>query len=340
MVGTNPFVTDKRGFHQGFDRFAMAKDDQAAVAKAAAWWAEDRLGPRLLVVHLIGPHLPYEPQVPPAGRGERIGDRFDDLDGIDDYGQVDRARIAALYAADVAQVDARVGELLDLVGAGAITAVVSDHGEELWEHGGYEHGHALWPEVVRVHAAIHVPGRAARRPRGPVRLQDVGQYLALAAGLPPDPAWSPPTDIVRLGYPSKRRPAVHTDGIVAPEGVLLRGTSRFVQGDEAALMARLAKADTVRWRGERTEQRWCELAVVAGESMTLPGNLEWRETEPPTAWGPAYRDKGSLVLTPLRSGTWTVLGVESETCRVERPEALRDFDDMERQGLRALGYVE
>ncbi|GEM_PF-6445208 len=341
MVGTNPFVTDKRGFHQGFSRFRMATDDGTAVAHARAWWAEPRRGPRLLVVHLFGPHLPYAPASPPPGAGPHVKDHFDDLDSIGRYRNAgDEARIAALYAADVAEVDAHVGALLDLVGPDAITAVVSDHGEELFEHGGFEHGHALWPEIVRVHAAVQVPGRPPLRPTGPVRLQDVGQTLALAAGVPPDPLWSPPTDVVYLGYPSKRRPPVHTDGIVAPEGVLLRGKARHVVGDAAALEARMARVDGLRWRGERTESRWCKVAVTAGEVLTLPSTVTWREHEPPTAWGPARREGTELVVHPTRSGSWALSGTEGAECRTERLETLRPLDSLELQGLRALGYVE
>lgn len=340
LIGTNPYVSDKRGFHQGFSRFAMAEHDTAAVAQARDWWDESRRGPRLLVVHLIGPHLPYAPATPPPGEGRRVKHAFDDLDGISLYGPEDQARIAVLYAADVAEVDGHVGALLDLVGPDAITAVVSDHGEELFEHGGFEHGHALWPEITRVHAALRVPGQAPSRPAGPVRLQDIGQAIALAAGLPRDPLWSPPTDVVRLGYPSTRREPVHTDGIVAPEGVLLRGKARHVEGDVAALEARLAKADALRWRGERTDHQWCDVTVVAGQELRLPASTAWREAAPPTTWGPARLDGDQLILSPQRSGIWQVSGIDGQGCRTERIETLRPMDALELQGLRALGYVE
>lgn len=340
MVGTNPFVSDKRGFHQGFDRFAMADDDSGAVARALAWLAEPRERPLLLVVHLIGPHLPYAPAVPPPGDGVRVGDAFDDLDGIASYGAQDQARIAALYAADVAEVDARVGVLLDAMAPGSITAVVSDHGEELFEHGGFEHGHALWPEVVRVHAAVLVPGQRPERPAGPVRLQDVGQRLALAAGVAPDPRWTPMTDVVRLGYPSDRRTPIHTDGLVAPEGVILRGPTPFVSGDEAALRARLAAIDRLGWRGERTEQTWCDVAVTAGEALRLPAGTTWQDTAPPNTWGLASWDQGTLVVAPVRTGVWRLSGVDGDNCQRERPETPRPYDTLETEGLRALGYVD
>lgn len=42
--------------------------------------------------------------------------------------------------------------------------VTADHGEELYEHGGYAHGHALWEEVIRVPLVVKFP--RGRRPEG------------------------------------------------------------------------------------------------------------------------------------------------------------------------------
>jgi arylsulfatase A-like enzyme len=40
----------------------------------------------------------------------------------------------------------------------AVVIVTSDHGEELWEHGGYEHGHSLYQEVIAVPLIIEALG--------------------------------------------------------------------------------------------------------------------------------------------------------------------------------------
>jgi arylsulfatase A-like enzyme len=42
--------------------------------------------------------------------------------------------------------------------------ITADHGEELYEHGGYAHGHALWDEVIRVPLIVKFP--RGRRPEG------------------------------------------------------------------------------------------------------------------------------------------------------------------------------
>ncbi|HPI97275.1 MAG TPA: sulfatase-like hydrolase/transferase [Synergistales bacterium] len=38
-----------------------------------------------------------------------------------------------------------------------IILVMSDHGQELWDHGHFDHGHAMWDEVVHVPCLLHVP---------------------------------------------------------------------------------------------------------------------------------------------------------------------------------------
>jgi arylsulfatase A-like enzyme len=43
----------------------------------------------------------------------------------------------------------------------ALIILTSDHGEEFWEHGGFEHGHSLYQEVIRVPLVIKRPGASS-----------------------------------------------------------------------------------------------------------------------------------------------------------------------------------
>jgi arylsulfatase A-like enzyme len=86
-----------------------------------------------------------------------------------------------------------VGGLLDLLerlrlDERTLIAIVSDHGEEFLEHGGFRHGLTLRDEVGSVALVVAGPGV----PRGavvdaPVSLTGVAPALARLAGLPPDP---------------------------------------------------------------------------------------------------------------------------------------------------------
>jgi membrane-anchored protein YejM (alkaline phosphatase superfamily) len=66
----------------------------------------------------------------------------------------------------------------------SVIVLTSDHGEEFWEHGQFEHGHALRPEVVRIPLLIVRPGGPGGVVRtDPASLVDVMPTLLGAAGL-------------------------------------------------------------------------------------------------------------------------------------------------------------
>jgi arylsulfatase A-like enzyme len=67
-----------------------------------------------------------------------------------------------------------------------IVTILSDHGEEFAEHGGFQHGGVLYEESVRVPLLFWGPGRipAGRRHATPVSLIDVAPTLLDLLGLP------------------------------------------------------------------------------------------------------------------------------------------------------------
>ncbi|MCL4243516.1 MAG: sulfatase-like hydrolase/transferase, partial [Candidatus Dadabacteria bacterium] len=52
----------------------------------------------------------------------------------------------------------------------ALIILTSDHGEEFWDHGGFEHGHTLYNEVINVPLVIKLPGMKS----GERRSEEVG----------------------------------------------------------------------------------------------------------------------------------------------------------------------
>jgi len=238
MVSANSYVTQNNGFSRGFDLFESVKSDAEAVAVARKWWADE--GPQLVVVLLMTAHLPYEPTRVPQGGTARVGDQFWDLDGADSYTEsADRGRIAALYDGGIRDLDDRVGELLEMAGDETVVAVVSDHGEELFEHGGFEHGHAMWEEVVRIHAAISVPGIPPSRPIQPLQIQHVGQHLSVFLDAELEPGWPEPApEVLGFSHPlDERLMDVHRWGARSERGTLLLGPGgHYERGKQEGLM--------------------------------------------------------------------------------------------------------
>ena len=106
-----------------------------------------------------------------------------------------RAHVMALYDASVEYADLLFGRVLDMLKEqgiydDSIIILISDHGEEFFEHGGREHGR-LFTEHLHVPLMIRFPagsGLAPRTVKGTVRLFDVlptvMDYLGLPAGAP------------------------------------------------------------------------------------------------------------------------------------------------------------
>ena len=166
----------------------------------------------MLWVHTMDPHLPYhlrgkqgrlDPKDAPAwvkDLGEDFSrQRFFDLPGAREGTAVttERARAALrkLYQTEVDFTDHWLGELVDTARAASgdrplLWVLTSDHGEEFWEAGGFEHGHSLDPTVLRVPLAMGgLPELPAGRMAGAMKISDIGPTLLGLLRLPPmDPA--------------------------------------------------------------------------------------------------------------------------------------------------------
>jgi arylsulfatase A-like enzyme len=168
----------------------------AVVARIEALARESR--PWFVFAHYFDAHCDYVPPAPydtrfdpdyagaATGKGCLSGDwvaRPDpDRPGglIRMMGDRDLEHVLALYEGEVAWVDSQVGKVLaaldrlDLARK-TLVIVVSDHGEEFFEHGNLGHRHNLHEESVRVPMVLRLPGvlPAGAAIRGPVSLTDI-----------------------------------------------------------------------------------------------------------------------------------------------------------------------
>jgi arylsulfatase A-like enzyme len=142
-------------------------------AAALAWLRGLPRGARaFLYLHTIHPHNPYDPPEPirsrfaPAGLPIE-GDTATLLavqHGRRPVDEAERRRIAGLYAGAFAYNDRELGRFLAALAAWArprdtLLAVTSDHGEELFDHGGVLHGYTLYEEMLRIPLVLWAPGR-------------------------------------------------------------------------------------------------------------------------------------------------------------------------------------
>lgn len=144
--------------------------------KAIHWLGKHKGENFFLWIHYFDPHQPYAPpekyiadsSEPPS----RIGLKFNGAGSIRSGHFAptasERQWIKELYDAEVRYVDENLGRLFEYLKESglyedSLIIFTSDHGEEFWDHGGFEHGHALYNEVIQVPLIIKISG--ASQPR-------------------------------------------------------------------------------------------------------------------------------------------------------------------------------
>ncbi|MFH1221260.1 MAG: sulfatase [Candidatus Eisenbacteria bacterium] len=204
-----PSLSRAYGVDRGFGVYALASDEIRAADQttrdALAWIDLNKNRPFLTFVHYFDPHMPYAPPAPydttfdPHYQGP-LHNSFD-FDGfslersklfeeLKRLSAADWNHIRSLYDGEIAFTDRAVGDLLAGLrqrglGSGTLIVFLSDHGEEFFEHGGFEHGHCLYDEVIRVPLVFSLPGVIPKNVRlsEQVRLIDVAPTILDVAGL-------------------------------------------------------------------------------------------------------------------------------------------------------------
>jgi arylsulfatase A-like enzyme len=216
----NPWLHDRYGFDQGFDTYEIVETLDSILERARSFARGE--GPFFLYLHFMDVHGPYdapeadfeamtsseslEPRaVPPPGGAlpsylQGIS-WFDKEDFVGrDFGEIVAFRLTrshtarARYAANVRDFDRRFAPFLNELRSterndDTILVLTSDHGEELLEHGGWDHGFNLYDHQIRVPLLIRAPGarEAGRRLTGMANLVDVmPTLLRLANADPPE----------------------------------------------------------------------------------------------------------------------------------------------------------
>lgn len=210
-IVANVHLVPRFGFNDGTEHWYYENGARAGdqVDRALAWLEAHAEEDTYLFLHLMDPHTHYNAPLPwslkfTEGRtSKRIPDLFDrwQIVSLGKRGLLDdndRALVRGRYDGEVAYTSHALGRLfagLDALPGRTVTVVHADHGEEFWDHGGFEHNHTLYDELVRVLFAIRPPGGWGGGPHrvdAPVGLIDIVPTLLDLLGVPADAR--PPTD--------------------------------------------------------------------------------------------------------------------------------------------------
>ncbi len=179
---TYPRLGDRKGkaLVGGFLRLLYKKRNKAfdlthEVTKSTLGWLDENADKDFFLwLHYLDPHLPYRPPARfledrrvPAGMENTFNAKESVRIGYLKVTGEQRDWVRVLYEAEVRYVDECIGKVVDRLKElniydEALIVFTSDHGEELWEHDGFEHGHTLYSELVAVPLIFKLPKSSSR----------------------------------------------------------------------------------------------------------------------------------------------------------------------------------
>ena len=162
-ITANVHLVPRFGFNRGFDfwQFENSVDADIELKRAKTWLSENQDRDSFLFLHLMDPHNFY--RAPGSYKNRYVRGEPDNLEitmnrwkvnSLQRAGKVtqaDKDFFLDRYDGEVAYMADQLGEFLSWVYSlpgDTLVVLQSDHGEEFWEHGGYEHNHTLYQEVV------------------------------------------------------------------------------------------------------------------------------------------------------------------------------------------------
>jgi arylsulfatase A-like enzyme len=181
LFSSNGYISSKWGFGRGFDenvnfiRENLPNGADNLWATAKKWILPSKAKPQFVYLAVIEPHVIYNPKkeflqkywdkpyngpIKPVLTGIQLGKIKQGTLKVND---TDKAYLEALHNAEITQSDTAFGVFLaDLKSAGlydtSAIIVISDHGDEFWDHGDVGHAQGPHQELVHVPFMIRAPG--------------------------------------------------------------------------------------------------------------------------------------------------------------------------------------
>lgn len=199
-ISQNPMLVPAAGFARGFDHWSNVGGGKSRTRLVEALRAESTR-PVFVFVNLIAPHLPYFPA--PAEWAEFVSDssprtkrlaqsnwkRLLRMRSEGTLSDSDLDRLGELYDGEIKVADTELAGLLAELRStrpgDGIVVVTADHGENIGDHGLFDHQLGVQNSLLHVPLVLHAPGRLAPGRVGKaVSLRDLWRTLAVLAALP------------------------------------------------------------------------------------------------------------------------------------------------------------
>lgn len=244
-VVANVHLQPRFDFDHGFDwwHYKNNNDADKQVDLALEWLRENQDRDTFLFLHFMDPHLPY--RAPDDFEfmyvdqpDESLPDRYTRWEvnrwaSNDQVSEVRKAHLEGKYQGEMTFMSQEIGRLfreMDKLPGDGVTILHTDHGEEFFEHGGFEHNHSLFDEVTRVVLWVRPKGglSAGHRLEVPASVMDIVPTLTDMLGFDNTPKsdgqslaswldgedsgdWSRPLPVAYLQYETERWGVVFDD---------------------------------------------------------------------------------------------------------------------------------
>ncbi|MFT5460959.1 MAG: arylsulfatase A-like enzyme, partial [Myxococcota bacterium] len=193
MFAGNVYLSANFGMTRdwGIHRVGMWPGAEEVTDDALAWLAQNDGRDAAVLVHYMDPHLPYKE--PGSYRHLFAGDsccglreefHLPDVREAKITAEADRQYVRDRYDNNIRYATDQLGRIIDVLGDDDGPVVFADHGEEFWDHKGFEHGHTLYEELLHVPLVIKAPGINAVRISQPVSLLDIAPTVLDLLDLP------------------------------------------------------------------------------------------------------------------------------------------------------------
>jgi arylsulfatase A-like enzyme len=242
MFSSNGYVSGKWGFDRGWDinrnfiRESLPNGSEYLWKTAKAWLTPIVAKKQFLYLATIEPHVAYTPRkeflvkywdkaytgpIKPVQSGVQLGLIKGGKLKVTDN---DKKYLEALHDAEISQSDAAFAAFIaDLKTMGiydkSAVIVVSDHGDQFYEHGSVGHGDTVYQELVHVPLIVRAPGvfPAGKVVHADVEVMDVYATLLDLAGVQagPNVAGTSLAGLARDEVGGSPRAALTVDGQVS-----------------------------------------------------------------------------------------------------------------------------
>ncbi|MCO6432434.1 MAG: sulfatase [Deltaproteobacteria bacterium] len=181
-VADNLNIGDEMGFSRGFEQFTMYRYKGAETINRTVNESLKKISaekPYFLYLHYMDPHEPYHRRKPWY------------TECVEKTGKSGKEKTICAYDSEIRYLDQHIATLFEEHRwlENSIVIMLSDHGEEFWDHGKTGHGKTLYTEMVHVPLMLYHPKWPAKRIAQNVHIMDVLPTLAELHGHPISPKW-------------------------------------------------------------------------------------------------------------------------------------------------------